>query len=566
MAETMKQCLCAAAVLLFSAPFSARGGDEADLLKKYSDDIRGGPAVYYTPEAAAYFATLGTYSVSGISVDKEAAVRSFVAATKLGGMPLAVARDAVSLLIDIFPRAIHVVRIQQARYAGEGTFEDCVNTYVMSAKNQFILACPFLDYNSFSLCENFVASDYTTDIIDKQANKKGVIREALFNVRITFTYYAGECALSRLTGMSLGHEQAAWRSWWLTAQATPPVVPAPVPVAPAEPSSYVVTGPNTIAIVKNTYSDIAVGGKYRVFLNTGDDLTGTVESRDDTSLVLETTDGKPYAFKFTLMQSYQVIEPPKPKPAPPPPPVVVPPEDNRPKGPFDTLWIKNPETDNYGRPLPDHLYAGVIVDEGDNFVAMKSTQGASLRFNRDEISRFVRNSSDNSDASVRRYAKPLTCPPDMVLVDMPPGRGGKPFFKVCIDRYEYPDRAGTVPRSNISYEDAVKFCEQQGKRICTAVEWSWTCGGLDGLAYPYGKTFDQERCNADTRMIEASGSRINCTSQFGVFDMTGNVFEWVTNYGKPALMGGPFSKCQTVSPSASGNATPQSGVRCCKGN
>jgi formylglycine-generating enzyme len=152
------------------------------------------------------------------------------------------------------------------------------------------------------------------------------------------------------------------------------------------------------------------------------------------------------------------------------------------------------------------------------------------------------------------------------MVDLPPGRTGKPFFKVCVDRYEYPNRSGTVPRTNLAYADAAKLCEQHGKRLCTALEWSWACGGLDGLTYPYGKSFEQDRCNSDTRLVETSGNRINCSSPFGGFDMVGNVFEWVSNYGKPALMGGPFSKCQTVSPSPSGNATPQSGLRCCKGN
>ena len=155
----------------------------------------------------------------------------------------------------------------------------------------------------------------------------------------------------------------------------------------------------------------------------------------------------------------------------------------------------------------------------------------------------------------------------MVMVDMPPGRKSKPFFRVCVDRYEYPDKAGNVPRSNLSYEDAKKLCEQQGKRPCTTEEWMWACGGPDGFAYPYGKNFEQDRCNNDTRQIEPSGNRINCSSPFGVFDMVGNVFEWVTTKeGRTALMGGPFSKCQTVSPSPSSNATPQSGLRCCTSN
>ena len=632
--------VCAVIVCL-AAGTPLYAGD-ADQVQKYIDDLKSGPAVYYTPEAAAYFATLGSYGVSGLSVNKDAAVRTFAATIKLGGMQLGGAREVVPVLIDIFPKAVHVVDIRQARYAGEGTFEDCVSTYVMSAKNQFMLACPFLDYNSLSLCEGFVEGPYETEMLDKHVGSGGVIKDAMFNLKITFTFYAGECALSRLTGMSLGHDPGAWRQWWLTSTAVA-ATPAPYTVASPSPYTYTVPvasqGQNLVAVPKNTYSDIAAGGKYRVFLTTGDDLTGTVESRDDTSMVLETLDGKPYAFKFSLMQSYQVIEQPKPKPAqqssgaeivsydelrqrasanpalevkiangsvfkgrllaisddelqmdvegstikilkdvvkqiiflPALPKQTAdqqPPAPSKPAGPFDTLWSKNPQTDKYGNRLPDVSAVGTIVDEGDNFVSLQGASGgAAQKFPRDQITRIVRHSADNGDDAIRRYAKPLACPGDMVMVDMPPGRKGKPFFKVCVDRYEYPNKSGNVPRSNLSFDDAKKLCEQQGKRPCTSEEWMWACGGPDGNPYPYGKTFEQDRCNNDTRLIETSGNRINCSSPFGGFDMVGNVFEWVTTKdGGMALMGGPFSKCQTVSPSPSGASSPQSGLRCCRSN
>ena len=49
--------------------------------------------------------------------------------------------------------------------------------------------------------------------------------------------------------------------------------------------------------------------------------------------------------------------------------------------------------------------------------------------------------------------------------------------------------------------------------------------------------------------------------------MVGNVFEWVVGPKKqPAMMGGPYSKCQTITEGVGGSAKPQSGLRCCKGN
>ena len=53
----------------------------------------------------------------------------------------------------------------------------------------------------------------------------------------------------------------------------------------------------------------------------------------------------------------------------------------------------------------------------------------------------------------------------------------------------------------------------------------------------------------------------------GGYDMVGNIIEWVSaSNGKMALMGGPYSKCQTISEAQNGDAKPQSGLRCCKSN
>jgi hypothetical protein len=623
--------------LLLITGFTALPAISGDV-NKYIEDLRAGPLVYYTPEASAYYAALGGYTTTGISADKDAAVRTFTATTKLGSLQLGEARDAIPVLIDIFPKAVHVVEVRQAQYSGRGSLEDCISTYVMTAKNQFMMACPFLDYNSLSLCDQFIEGPYETEMLSSTKGKKGVVTAATFNLRITITFYAGECALSRLTGMSLGHDPGAWRQWWLTSTPSTPVV-----MNPASNYTYLVSSPNATMVTKNTYSDIAVGGKYRVILTTGDDLTGTVESRDDTSMVLETAGGKPYSFKFTLMQSYQVIEMPSAKPVASsaatssgsgiisydelkqrasgnpdleitiakgqvfkgklraitddgvtlsidgsPVPIAkdvikqivfIPfgmsskdaqkdQQPDKPKGPFDTVYVKNAQTDNYGRPKPDIMYAGTIIDEGDNYISLKGLDGgAPQKFDRGEITRLIRHSASTADDDIKTYAKPLSCPPDMFLVDMPPGRSGKPFFKVCVDKYEYPNQAGNVPRTKLTFGEAKKLCEQQGKRLCTTQEWMWACSGPDGFPYPYGKNFEQDRCNSDIRLIETSGNRINCTGVFGGFDMSGNLFEWVTTKGGAmALMGGPVSKCQTIADAASGDAKPQSGVRCCKGN
>jgi hypothetical protein len=594
-----------AAVVFGAVLFVSSAGAIDDQAAKCIADIKSGPSTYYTPEAAAYYASLGNYSVSGLSVDKEAAQRSFRAAVKLSIMDQSQARDAVPVLIDYFPRAIHVVQVRNASfsYSDQGTYDDCVSTYVMNAKNQVLLSSPFLDYSSLSQCENYVESTYETEVLSKQFNNAGAVVSAVFNLKITFTFYAGECALSHITGMSLGHDPSAWRQSWLASSPAPvSSAPSPSPSA-SQPYSYTVTGPNTVVITKtapavnspSSYPDIVVKGKYRISLTTGDELTGTVESRTDSSLIFETTQGKPYAFKFSLIQNYQAIETPGPSSVSSP---------AAGSGNWEFLSYDELKKRAFTNPAIEVRLAsgatfrgrlasinddGLSLDVGGSTIPIakdvikqiNAIPASSLQKNNQPPqnqgqphglldSVWIKNrqtDQSSADDAMARYTKPLACPGDMVFVDLPPRGNDKPFFKLCIDKYEYPNRRGAVPRSNVAFDEARSLCAQQGKRLCTAEEWAWACSGLDGLAYPYGNSFVQDQCNNDTRQIETSGNRVNCMSPFGGYDMAGNVFEWVTTQKeKLAMMGGPYSKCQTISYAQNGEGKAQTGLRCCMSN
>jgi len=603
--------------------------DTKETVKRCIDDIRNEPSVFYSQEASTYFTSHGG-GYGGI-VDKDGAMKTFRACIRLASLG-SQASDAIPLLLEKFPRGIHVRQNFSARYNGEGTLDDWVNTHVMSAKNEFMLSSPFLDYNSMSQCEQYIQASYSTDIVE-QSQKE---RWAIVNVYVTLTFNAGACALANITGQDLGPTPDAWRQWWAVNQYSfnPASVPRPA----------VDNVPQPAGVSKVSFDDVVVGAKYRMSLNTGDDLIGIVESKTDSSLILETTDGKPYSFKPSLVARFDLLEmlrkEVKPQAASPadykeartltyselrekPLPDVklevqikggtvfkgslmsiddemmkinvdgssipisrdvveristiptVPPQpktdevasQKQPAGPMDTVKVRNPQTDDYGRPKPDFMYAGYITGEDDKGVTIKTAGGEVKKIDRNQITRIIRHSSDSSgDGEIKRYAKALYCPQGMILVDMPFGKPGRPFFKVCIDKYEYPNKSGVVPQGSVSYGDAQNYCTQQGKRLCTAEEWRWACSGLEGYAYPYGWNVDKDKCNTDSRQVEPSGNRTNCVSKFGAFDMAGNVFEWVTNGSSAAVMGGPFSKCQTISPGGRGEAKPQTGFRCCKSN
>lgn len=127
--------------------------------------------------------------------------------------------------------------------------------------------------------------------------------------------------------------------------------------------------------------------------------------------------------------------------------------------------------------------------------------------------------------------------------------------KVCIDIFEYPNRACELPMVWTPPAHAAILCELQGKRLCAQEEWVLACrgdpAGGEPSTYAYGEELNLDICNTnksapkfsdkpcDPRTIdttwescstntEPSGSYPGCRSRFGVFDQHGNVAEAMT--------------------------------------
>lgn len=157
------------------------------------------------------------------------------------------------------------------------------------------------------------------------------------------------------------------------------------------------------------------------------------------------------------------------------------------------------------------------------------------------------------------------CPPGAVEID-----GGPAIFGVetpgqlwheprtermlksyCIDRYEYPNRRGTLPTVSLSWDEARQACAAEGKRLCTSDEWERACRGASGWHYSYGPDFNRSTCNTPIQgggpepggaPYAPSGSHGGCRSPEGVFDLNGNVAEWVEdswNLDRLGPAGGP---------------------------
>ena len=128
-------------------------------------------------------------------------------------------------------------------------------------------------------------------------------------------------------------------------------------------------------------------------------------------------------------------------------------------------------------------------------------------------------------------------------------------FEVTNARYQHfmnktgaspPDFWGTMnspdlPVSWVTWFQAQAYCQWVSKRLPTEAEWEKAARGTDERLYPWGDKFNWDYGNFSDNYLEDGhidgfsssspvGSFLTDISPYGVFDMGGNVLEWVADW------------------------------------
>jgi len=92
------------------------------------------------------------------------------------------------------------------------------------------------------------------------------------------------------------------------------------------------------------------------------------------------------------------------------------------------------------------------------------------------------------------------------------------------------------PVVGVNWYDAKAYCESNGLRLPTEAEWEHVAKGPKGdYHYPWGHSFDAKKVNYGQRIGKTSpvDAHPEGASGFGVYNMAGNVFEWVSDWYAP---------------------------------
>ncbi len=129
--------------------------------------------------------------------------------------------------------------------------------------------------------------------------------------------------------------------------------------------------------------------------------------------------------------------------------------------------------------------------------------------------------------------------------------------------YMAESRSGVFPQAYINRFESAAACRAAGKRLCTLREWFNACRGARRMPYPYGprersgvcnvgkphllgrfhgetpglwsyrSAFNDPRLDQVAGFLARTGAYSHCVGRTGLYDMVGNLHEWVSDTIRP---------------------------------